>query len=349
MSLRVAVVLGGRSSEREISLESGRNVFHNLDPSRFEGVAVYMDAAGRLWEIGLPLLVQNTTGDIEARLAKDGRRLGYEELAERFDFVYLGLHGKYGEDGCFQGLLELLDLPYSGSGVLGSALGMDKAAQRRVLRQAGIDVPRTVQITAREWADERAVAEARVSAELGYPCVVKPAREGCSTALAVLQEPGALAPAVEEALRWDATVLVEELLTGTEVTVAVLDEGDGPYAFAPTETPPRGDFLTIEEKFLPGEGVNITPARLGPEVLSAVKAVAERTFEALGLAVFARVDMYVTADGRIVVGEPNTLPGSSPSSTIFLGPIEEGIGPMDLVRRVIEASLAAHARKKGPL
>lgn len=347
--LRVGVVLGGRSSEREISLESGRNIFHNLDPSRFEGVAIYMDAAARLWEIGLPLLVQNTTQDIEARLDKDGQRLSYEALAERVDFVYLGLHGKYGEDGCFQGLLELLDLPYSGSGVLGSALGMDKAAQRRVLAQAGIDVPRTVEIGAVEWATTRASAEARVSRELGYPCVVKPSREGCSTALAVLRAATELVPAVNEALHWDSTALVEELLGGVEVTVAVLEDENGPHAFPPTETPPSGDFLTIEEKFLPGAGVNITPARLDPDQLTAVRDIAERSFRALGLAVFARMDMYVIPDGRIVVGEPNTLPGSSPSSTIFLGPIEEGIGPMDLVTRVIERSLARHAAKKGPL
>lgn len=347
--LRIGVVLGGRSSEREISLESGRNIYYNLDPSRFEALAIYMDAGGRLWEIGLPLLVQNTTQDIDARLEKDARRIPYEALPERVDFVYIGLHGKYGEDGCFQGLLELLDLPYSGSGVLGSALGMDKAVQRHVLRQAGIDVPRDLAVTAAAWAADAAGVAARVAADLGFPCVVKPAREGCSTALAVVRSAEDLAPAMEEAFRWDATALVEELLSGVEVTVAVLERDGEPYAYAPTETPPQGDFLTVEEKFLPGEGVNITPARLPEATLAALRRTAEDTFRALGLRVFARMDMYAIPDGRIVVGEPNTLPGSSPSSTIFLGPIEEGIGPMDLVSRVVDLSLAAHAGKKGPL
>ncbi len=348
--LRVGVVLGGRSSEREISLESGRNVYHNLDPSRFAPVAIYMDGAGALWEIGLTLLVQNTTRDIEARLAHDAKRLRYEDLAARVDFVYIGLHGKYGEDGCFQGLLELLDVPYSGSGVLGSALGMDKRVQRFILRQAGIDVPRTHAVARSAWDADRAAVLAAVAAAPGYPCVVKPAREGCSTALAVLDGPDGLAAAVDAALAWDNVALVEEKLTGTEVTVAVIEDGAGrPVAYPPTETPPLGAFLTIEEKFLPGQGVNVTPARLPGDVLAAVRATAERAFAALQLRVFARMDMYVTADGRIVVGEPNTLPGSSPSSTIFLGPIEEGIGPMDLVTRIVERSLAAHRQKKGPL
>lgn len=348
--LRIGVVLGGRSSEREISLESGRNILANLDPSRFSGLPIYMDADGRLWEIGLPHLVQNTTRDLEARLEHGARRMAYEDLPQRVDFVYIGLHGKYGEDGCFQGLLELLDLPYSGSGVLGAALGMDKRVQRGLLRQAGVDVPRTHAVALEDWTADPEGQLAVAAAAVGFPAVVKPSREGCSTALAVVQDTVTLAAAIGEALSWDRHALVEEHLSGTEVTVVVLeDEAGRPRAFAPTETPPKGDFLTIEEKFLPGQGMNITPARLPQDTLDAVREVAERSFRALGLRVFARIDMYVTGGGRIVVGEPNTLPGSSPSSTIFLGPIEEGIGPMDLVGLVIERSLAAHAAKKGPL
>lgn len=348
--VRVGVILGGRSSEREISLESGRHIVNTLDRSRFEPLSIYMDGAGRLWEIGLPLLVQNTTADIDARLEADARRIAWEDLGERVNIVYIGLHGKYGEDGCLQGLLELLDVPYVGSGVLGSALGMDKAVQRRVLRQAGIDVPRTTEVTAARWAADPDAALAAVLAEHDLPCVVKPSREGCSTALAVPADERALRAAIEDALRWDLTALVEERMTGVEVTVVVLEEPDGaPRAYPPTETPPVGDFLTIEEKFLPGHGENITPARLPEAVLARVADVAEATFAALQLRIFARIDMYVTAEGRIVVGEPNTLPGSSPSSTIFLGPIEEGILPADLLTRIVERSLAAHAAKRGPL
>ena len=348
--IRVGVILGGRSSEREISLESGRHIVNTLDTSRFEPVSIYMDSGGRLWEIGLPLLVQNTTADIDARLKADAKHLPWEALSERVDIIYIGLHGKYGEDGSLQGMLELLDVPYVGSGVLGSALGMDKAVQRRVLRQAGIDVPRTYEVTAGEWAaDADGVIKAVLDSH-GLPSVVKPAREGCSTALAVPADEAALRAAIEDALLWDLTALVEEHMDGTEVTVVVLEQEDGrPRAFPPTETPPTGDFLTIEEKFLPGHGENVTPARLPEDVLAAVRDVAERTFAALQLRVFARIDMYVTEGGRIVVGEPNTLPGSSPSSTIFLGPIEEDILPGELLTLIVDRSMAAHAAKRGPL
>jgi D-alanine-D-alanine ligase len=366
---RVAVVLGGRSSEREISLESGRHIFQTIDRARWDPTAVYMDARGGLWAIPLPLVVQNTCADIDARLAHDAERLPWELLAERFDIVYIGLHGKYGEDGCFQGLLELIDVPYVGSGVLGSALGMDKRVQRDLLRQAGIDVPATVDVPAAAWAADADAIVARIAAAPGLPCVVKPSREGCSTALAVPQDVDALRTSIDEALRWDTHALVEEHLSGVEVTVVVLEDAAGrPRAFAPTETPAKGAFLTIEEKFLPGYGENITPARLPAAVLDAVRDTAERAFTALQLRVFARIDMYVVdtdtkadtnadtnadidagATPRIIVGEPNTLPGSSPSSTIFLGPIEEGILPHDLLTTILERSMAAHGAKRGPL
>lgn len=344
---RVAVVFGGRSSEREISLETGRHIYHSLDKTRYEPASVYMDGRGRLWRVGLNLLVQNTTMDIEARLAADGRRLPYEELAEATDIVYIALHGKYGEDGCFQGLLELLDVPYVGSGVLASALGMNKAVQRRLLAEAGIDVPKTVAVSAADWAQDGGVVRAAVQA-VGFPAVVKPAREGCSTGLAVARSEPELAAAIAAALEWDTTALVEEFLAGTEVTVTVLD-GNPPTAFPPTETPASRDFLTLEEKFLPGHGQNVTPARLPTELIERTGQVAVAAFGALGLSVFARMDMYVTPDGRVVLGEPNTLPGSTPSSTVFLGPIEAGIGQTELLTRIVEGSWAAHQRKKGPL
>lgn len=345
--LRVGVILGGRSSEREISLESGRNIYYNLDPSKYEGLPIFMDSRGRLWEITLPLLVQNTTADIEARLGRDAQRIPYEDLKNRVDFVYIGLHGKWGEDGCLQGLLELLDLPYTGAGVLGSALGMHKAVQRRLLRQAGIDVPKHLVVGRREWESQPAGVRARVEAELGYPCVVKPTREGCSVGLCVVRAPERLGPAIEGALEWDNEVLVEELLKGMEVTVAVIGNAE-PTAFLPTETPPKGDFLTIEEKFLPGEGENITPARLPGEMIRRIQETVVKAYKVLHLKAYTRFDGFVVGE-RFVITEPNTLPGATPSSTIFQGPAEAGITPPELIDRVIQLSLEAHRNKKGPL
>jgi D-alanine-D-alanine ligase len=345
--LRVGVVLGGRSSEKEISLESGRNIFYNLDPSKYHGVPLYMDAQARLWEIKLPLLVQNTTADIESRLETEATRLRYEELKERVDFIYIGLHGKWGEDGCFQGLLELLDIPYTGAGVLGSALGAHKAVQRMILRQIGVDVPHFLDVSQQQWQHEYEATCMQISDHIGYPCVVKPSREGCSTGLGVVRQPDQLHAAIENALRWDKTVLVEELLQGIELTIVVLGNDD-PTVYPPTETPPKGDFLTIEEKFLPGEGQNITPARVSPSMMDHIRHMVLRAYKALHLKVFTRFDGFVV-DDRFILTEPNTLPGSTPSSTVFQGPAEEGLSPISVIDQVIQFSLEAHRQKKGPL
>ncbi len=345
--LRVGVVMGGMSSEREISLESGRNIYFNLNPQKYEGIPIFLDAEGRFWEIPLQLLVQNTTVDITMRLEDGARRIAYEELKSVADFIYIGLHGKYGEDGCLQGLLELIGIPYAGSGVMASAIGMDKHVQRKLLAAAGMKVPKYLGITEREWREKEQEMLARVQDTLGYPCVVKPTREGCSTGLSVVREQGQMGSAVENAFQWDSAALVEELLVGIEITCAVLGNRE-PTALLPTETLRQGDFLTVEEKFLPGEGENITPARLPEEMIRKVQEVMVQAYKVLGLKVYARLDGFVV-DGDVIVTEPNTLPGMTPSTCIFHQAAEAGMSPMEFVDRVIELSLEAHAHKKGPL
>jgi len=345
--LRVGVVMGGMSSEREISLESGRNIYFNLNPQKYEGIPIFLDAEGRFWEIPLQLLVQNTTVDITTRLQDGARRIAYEELKSVAEFIYIGLHGKYGEDGCLQGLLELIGIPYAGSGVMASAIGMDKHVQRKLLAAAGMKVPKYLAITEREWREKEQEMLARVEDTLGYPCVVKPTREGCSTGLSVVREQGQMGSAVENAFQWDTAALVEELLVGIEITCAVLGNRE-PTALLPTETLRQGDFLTVEEKFLPGEGENITPARLPEEMIRKVQEVMVQAYKVLGLKVYARLDGFVV-DGDVIVTEPNTLPGMTPSTCIFHQAAEAGMSPMEFVDRVIELSLEAHAHKKGPL
>jgi len=345
--LRVGVVMGGMSSEREISLESGRNIYFNLNPQKWDGIPIFLDGEGRLWEIPLQLLVQNTTVDITARLEDEARRIAYEELKSVADFIYIGLHGKYGEDGCLQGLLELLGIPYTGSGVMASAIGMDKHMQRKLLAVAGIRVPKYLAVTEEEWHQKEQEMLERVEDTLGYPCVVKPTREGCSTGLSVVREQGQMGPAMENALQWDTAALVEELLVGMEITCAVIGNRE-PMALPPTETLRRGDFLTVEEKFLPGEGENITPARLPEEMIRKVQEVMVQAYRVLGLKVYARMDGFLV-DGEVIVTEPNTLPGMTPSTCIFHQAAEAGMNPMEFLDRVIELSLEAHAHKKGPL
>ena len=138
--------MGGISSEKEVSLESGRNIFNKIGRAKYDPVAIFMDSKAAFWEIPIKLLMRNSTKDIEEDLSEEATHIPYEALKSQVDFIYIGLHGKYGEDGTLQGLLELLNIPYTGSGVLGSAIGMDKFTCRKILSISGINVPRTIPV-----------------------------------------------------------------------------------------------------------------------------------------------------------------------------------------------------------
>jgi D-alanine-D-alanine ligase len=347
--LAVGVIMGGLSSEREVSLESGRNIFSKMDRKLYNPVPIFMDSRARLWEIPLKLLMRNSTRDIEEDLSEDAQQIPYESLKDRVDMVFLGLHGKYGEDGCMQGLLELLKLPYTGSGVLASAIGMDKHMARKILSMSGIDVPKTVAVTRRSWiSDQQKDILTQIEHDISFPCVVKPTREGCSTAVKKVVSSEGVHGALEEAFVWDPVALVEEFMDGTEVTCGVLGN-DPPVALTPSETIPTEDILSLEDKFLYGKGENKTPARVPEEVLKKIQDVALATFGALDLKGYARIDMFLRKDGRIAVLEPNTLPGMTPSTVLFHQAAAAGITQTGLISRILEAAIEAHAGKKGPL
>ena len=341
--------MGGMSSEKEVSLESGRNIFSKISREKYEPLPVFMDSQGGFWEIPVKLLMRNSTSDIEADLDEEAIPIPYEELKARVDFVYIGLHGKYGEDGCLQGLLELLKIPYTGCGVLSSALGIDKYTARNVLAMNGIDVPKTVPVTRRSWDNEdREVFLERIEEEIGFPCVVKPTREGCSTSVKKVMSMEGIPDALTSAFEWDNTVLVEEFIDGTEVTCGVIGNDD-PIPLTPSETIPTEDILSLEDKFLYGQGENKTPARLPEETLKEIQKVAVDTYRALGLKVYARIDMFVRKNGQVAVLEPNTLPGMTPSTVLFHQAAVSGIDQSGLIDRVIQLSLKAHTEKRGPL
>jgi D-alanine-D-alanine ligase len=347
--LKVGIIMGGVSSEKEVSLESGRNIFSKIDRKKYDPLPIFMDSKAALWEIPIKLLMRNCTKDIEEDLSEEATHIPYEVLTSRAEFIYIGLHGKYGEDGCLQGLLEFLKIPYTGSGVLGSALGMDKYTCRKILDLSGIDIPKTLPVTRREWVPENSGdILAHIEKEIGFPCVVKPTREGCSTAVKKVISSTGIPSALEDAFTWDNMALIEEFLDGIEVTCGVLDN-DGPFALTPSETIPTQDVLSLEDKFLYGQGENKTPARVPDEILKRIQDVAVRTFQALDLKGYARIDMFVRKDGRVAVLEPNTLPGMTPSTVLFHQAAASGITQTELIDRIIQAGIKDHAKKRGPL
>jgi len=346
--LRVGVIFGGPSSEREVSLESGRHMAQSLDTERFEGIPLFLSTKKQIWHIPLPLVLMNTTKDIEDQLETKAKRVPYEELPSTVDFMLIGLHGKYGEDGCLQGLLELLHIPYSGSGVLSSAIGMNKHVTRKFVRAMGITTPEYHLIAAVEWKNKQEAILAELKL-MSLPLVVKPVAEGCSTAVEKVTAWEDLAKRIDEALQWDPKCLVDEFIEGVEITTTVMGN-DHPESFEITETPPAfgHHILTLEDKFLPGGAEMITPARFSPEDTAKYKAIMVRIFTGLHLKGYTRVDAFIR-NNEFIFNEVNTLPGATPSTCLIQQAAHAGLSARDLFSKIIDLGIEAHRNKKGPL
>lgn len=356
--LRVGLFIGGLSSEKEISLESGRHVYNNLDREKYEVLPIFVDDSAHLWEIEEGLLWKNTTTDLKNALGSGGTRIFYEDLRTKIDFAFICLHGKYGEDA-FPGLFEILGIPNNGASVLGGSLSMDKLAQRHVLKAAGIEVPKYIAVANLKYPLRRSSSEAsqisnlkcleEVEAALSYPMMVKPSREGSSTALHKVNNREELEAALSDAFIYDKVALVEEVLVGTELTTLVYGEGENIKALPPSELLRGGDFLTAQEKFLPGGAQMITPPRLPLEIIEGVKKVSVKTFKALSLKVYSRIDSFYVPSRGVVILEPNNPPAMTPSTALWLEAAEEGLNATQLLDEIIRISLKLHAAKLGPL
>lgn len=292
--LMVGVVFGGMSSECEISLATGRYVYSLLDPVKFIGVPIYLDKLGNLWQIPDKLVIQNTTADVDLRLEKEAKRFRFEELNQKVDLVFNALLGKYGEDGCIQGVFEVIGVPYTGSGILASALGMDKKMHKKLLSAAGFKVAKDITIDNSQLTIDQGMSnlKSQISNEFGYPCVVKPTREGSSMGVSVVKSAEGLDVAFEYAFKYDTETLIEEYLHGLEFTCVVWGN-ENPSAMLPTEIVFEGDFFTYEGKYMPGKTQTITPARLKEEVIREIQRISVEVYELIGCVGYGRVDGFV--------------------------------------------------------
>jgi D-alanine-D-alanine ligase len=272
------VLLGGLSSEREVSLRSGEAVLAALSMRGHDVIPIYVD------------------GDIDVALRQ-----------ERIDAAFIALHGRGGEDGCVQGLLEMLGIPYTGSGVLASALAMHKGKAKELFRLNNLPTPAYYTLTAAEANDLDGV-----HGDFGFPCVVKPIREGSSVGVAICNSAEELVPAVERALCFDDELLVERFITGQEVSVAIL----GDRAIGAVEIAPRDGFYDYSHKYTRGATDYFVPPRLSPERYRGVLVQALRAHTALGCRGATRVDMIVSESGNEFVLEVNTVPGLTPTSLV---------------------------------
>jgi D-alanine-D-alanine ligase len=353
--LRVLLLFGGRSAEHDVSCISAADVARALDPQRYdvepvaittEGRWLFADEARQMIEAGgraLPRALPDT-GTPVAERSDRGDLVPFADprAALDVDVVIPLLHGPYGEDGSVQGLLELAGLPYVGSGIVGSAVGMDKVMMKRAFVAAGLATPRHVAL--REFDVDDAALD-RVAAELGFPCFVKPANLGSSVGVSRAADRAALAAAVETALRFDEWILVEEAISGREIEVAVL--GDHPAeASLPGEVIPGDEFYSYEDKYLDEKATLRVPAPLPDAETAEVRGLAIAAFEACRCEAMARVDFFYEEGGRgFLVNEVNTIPGFTPISMYPKLWAVSGLPYPQLLDRLIELALERHERR----
>jgi D-alanine-D-alanine ligase len=372
--LRVAVIFGGRSGEHEVSLTSAQAIIRALEarPEKYEVLLIGITKEGR-WLIGgnpLQALLAAVQGQpallasavAEASVAADPgagglvllpKRAGVPEPAapgdgRAIDVVFPVLHGPYGEDGTVQGLLELADVPYVGAGVLASAVGMDKALMKAVFRQAGLPVLDYRVVLRRRWLERPQAIEDEIEREFGYPVFVKPANLGSSVGVSKVHDRSELRPAIAEAARHDRKILVERAAPDCrEIEVSVLGNDD-PIASVPGEIVPHREFYDYSAKYLEEGTQLIIPARLPASTAERVRELAIAAFKAIDCAGMARVDFFVSRDGRAVwVNEINTIPGFTPISMYPKLWEASGIPFPELVDRLIELALERHRERRG--
>ena len=301
---RVAVLYGGLSSEREVSLNTGKAIAKALEAR------------------GLDVSLVDVDRDVASRL---------REL--RIDVAFNALHGRWGEDGCIQGLLEAVGVPYTGSGVLASAMGMDKVVSKTLFRALGLAVA-DYRVFSRSRAGEISVADL----PFGLPCVVKPAGEGSSVGVSLVKEAGALGKACREAASFKGDVIVERYVKGKEIQVAVLDG----KALGAIEVVPAHEFYDYAAKYTAGTTQYFYPARIAEADTRTVLAAAEVAHRGLGCDGVTRTDFILAPDGTAFILEVNTLPGMTATSLVPKIAKGNGISFEDLCERLLDgASLKA--------
>lgn len=323
--ITVAILFGGRSAEHEVSLQSAINVINAIDPGKYDPVLVGIDRAGRWYldEQSLPLLrsgeklpgensgLFKLNSNNEIMLAPKQGQARLVSLANKgptaeVDVIFPVLHGPYGEDGSVQGLARLANVACVGSGILGSAIGMDKDVAKRLLRADGIPVADFIAV--RRNIDT-AKAVTAIETQLGYPVFVKPANMGSSVGISKAGDRAQLEAALEEAFLYDVKVVAEETIEGREIECAVLGN-ENPRCSVPGEIITQDEFYSYSAKYVDEAATALAiPADVEPATAERLQSVALQAFTALEANGMARVDMFLTNDQKIYVNEINTIPG----------------------------------------
>ncbi|RUX08976.1 D-alanine--D-alanine ligase [Mesorhizobium sp. M8A.F.Ca.ET.059.01.1.1] len=352
--IRVAILYGGRSAEHDVSRLSAANVLKAIDRTRYEVVPIAISREGR-WLLqssseaggdGAGAPVSEDGVEVALLPGGKGRLISASHEGMRgdltpVDVVFPVLHGPFGEDGSVQGYAEVADVAYVGCGILASAAAMDKDVAKRLMREAGLAVARSVTVHRGDVGSFQEIAGA-----LGLPFFAKPARQGSSFGVSKVNDRDGFEAAVETAFRYDGKALIEEFVEGREIECSVLQRAGGSLTVSlPGEIIPAGKhgFYTYEAKYLDADGAVVkVPADVPAAIADRARDMAGQAFKALGCEAMARVDFFLRADGSLLVNEVNTLPGFTDISMYAKALAAIGIGYAEVIDALIEHALARH-------
>jgi D-alanine-D-alanine ligase len=344
---KVAILYGGRSVEHGVSVNSARNIFEFIDKERFEPLPIGITKGGQWY------LTTSVTKDIEQgkalTLILDAQRPGFTLLSSgdrlKADVIFPVLHGTDGEDGSIQGMIKAMDIPMVGTGVLGSSVSMNKILAKKLLKLAGLPVTKFITF---HFSEKESIDFKEVKKEFGLPFMVKSASLGSSVGVSKVKDEKSFQNAIDEAFRYDDSLLIEEFITGREIECAILGNNP-PEASYPGEivVSSKYEFYTFDAKYVDPDAVKIdVPAKLDKKIAEKIRQVSVRAFQALYCEDFSRVDLFLTEAGDIYINEINTIPGFTNSSMYPMMWKERGIGFTQLISKLLDLADERYDRGK---
>ncbi len=348
--MKIAVLMGGRSGEHQVSLRSARYIMDSLVEAGHTVLPIGITNDGQwLQHPDIHAMLSegrdlSQASNVFLDLSFQGQGLMCNGQPLDIDIVFPVLHGPFGEDGTIQGALELAGIPYVGSGILGSALAMDKAQMKAAFRNFNLPMGSYISFYQWEWQEGRRELVRRIEERLGWPVFVKPANLGSSVGISKAAREQDLIEAVEEALRYDYKIVVEAEIRGREVEVSVLGN-ENPRASLPGEIVPVNEFYDYKAKYIDQRSRLVIPAELDDAVIARARELAVAAFKAVDAVGLARVDMFVAAGGEVIINEINTMPGFTAISMYPKLWEQSGISGPDLVNTLVNLGMAWHNRR----
>ncbi len=355
MKKKLGLLYGGKSAEHKVSLQTALAVTKALDFNQFDIYPIYITTEGA-WITGKQLTAPAENVQ-QLALSPDQAALlpgmdttlspaAAEKGEKGFDVIFPLLHGPNGEDGTVQGMLEILNLPYVGNGVLASSAGMDKVVMKNIFAQAGLKQVDYVWFTRKQWQANPEAAYTKVEESLGYPCFVKPANLGSSVGINKCGTKEELEAAFAEAFEYDRRIIVEEGVTAREIEIGVLGNDDPKCSVAGEIIPKEVTFYDYKAKYEDGTTAMVIPAEMADETYEALKEQAITAFQALDCSGLVRADFFLTEEGELLINEVNTMPGFTPYSMFPLLWQNTGLDYPQLIEELIRLALERHEEKQ---